>query len=89
MHKHTFLAGSFSCIGLKSLHVGEILDNRARFSQPEVAVVEVEVEEEAMNMARLHLSQTLALSMRTKLKVNCMLSAAVPFGGPVLVIFMA
>lgn len=42
-----------------------------------------------MNMARLHLSQTLALSMRTKLKVNYMLSTAGPFGGPVLVIFMA
>lgn len=62
------------------------LDGRARFPQPEVVVA---VEEEAMNMARLHLSQTLALSMRTKLKVNYMLSAAVPFGGPVLVISMA
>lgn len=75
-------------MGLKSLHVGEILDNRARFSQPEVVVVVVVVGE-AMNMARLHLSQTLALSMRTKLKVNYMLSTAVPFGGPVLVIFTA
>lgn len=96
VHKHTFLAGSFSCVGLKSLQVGETLpfiepDHRARFSQPEVVVVVVEVVEveEAMNMARLHLRQTLALSMRTKLKVNYMLSTAVPFGAPVLVIFMA
>lgn len=54
-----------------------------QFSQPEV------VEEEAMNMVRLHLSQTLALSMRTKLKVNYMLSTVCLSGGTALDIFRA
>lgn len=83
-HRGVF-GDSFSCIGPQSLHFGEILDfieleNRPQFSQPEVVMVAVE--EEAMNMVRLHLSQTLALSMRTKLKVNYMLSTVCLSGEP-------
>lgn len=58
-----------------------------QFSQPEV--VEVVLEAEAMNMVKPHLSQTLALSMRTKLKANHMLSTAVSIRGPALVNVLA
>lgn len=47
------------------------------------------LEAEAMNMVKPHLSQTLALSMRTKLKVNHMLSTAVSIRGPALVNVLA